>query len=206
MRKELLVVLSVVKVSEEAEPLVVTTAERLLSRAVELTREVASPTVDPATVGTVMVPKTSVWLCVSLESAEVSSNGFLLTVTWVPPVAKVPLEVGVWATAISLSVIPLAGSVPSRVVARARVVAVDRIPDELVVLGTTGFASVDGGKVNIAEADKAVIASAGLRLASGVPEMVMVVSISVMQVVSLIWEMLKATESLAGVVLSGPRA
>lgn len=206
MRKELLVILSVVKVSEEAEPLVVTTAERLLSRAVELTREVASPTVDPATVGTVMVPKTSVWLCVSLESAEVSSSGFLLTVTWVPPVAEVPLEVGVWATAISLSVIPLAGSVPSRVVARARVVAVDRIPDELVVLGTTGFASVDGGKVNISEADKAVIASAGLRLASGVPEMVMVVSISVMQVVSLIWEMLKATESLAGVVLSGPRA
>lgn len=61
MRKELLVVLPLVKVSEVAELSAVTTTERLLlSRAVKLTKEVASPVVDPATVGTVVVPKTSV--------------------------------------------------------------------------------------------------------------------------------------------------
>lgn len=90
MRKELLVVLPVVKVSEVAELSVVTTAGRLLlSRVVELTEELASPIVDPATVGTEMVPKTSVWLCVSIESAEVSSGGFLLTVTHVSTEVRV---------------------------------------------------------------------------------------------------------------------
>lgn len=181
MRKELLVVLPVVKVSEVAELSVVTTTERLLlSRAVKLTKEAASPIVDPATMGTVMVPKTSVWLCVSIESVEVFSRGFLLTVT------EVPTEVRVWATAVSLSVIALVETVPSRVVARAGVPAVDRIPDKLVVSGKIGFASVGGGKVNISEVNKAAVASVGLRLAPGAPEMVMVVSISVMQLLSLI--------------------
>lgn len=198
MRKELLVVLPVVKVSEVAELSVVTTAGRLLlSRVVELTEELTSPIVDPATVGTAMVPKTSVWLCVSIESAEVSSGGFLLTVT------HVSTEVRVWATVVSISVI--LGTVPSRVLARAGVPALDRIPGELVVLGIIVFASVDGGKVDTSEVDKAAIASVGRRLASGVPEMVTVVSISVTQVVSLIWVTLKATKPLPGVALLGPR-
>lgn len=108
------------------------------------------------------------------------SSGFLLTVT------EVPTEVRVWATAVLLSVIPLVETVPSRVVARARMLAVDRIPDELVVSGIIGFASVGGGKVNISEVNKAAVASVGLRLTPGAPEMVMVVSTSVMQVMSLI--------------------
>lgn len=53
--------------------------------------------------------------------------------------------------------------------------------------------------------DKAVVISVGLRFASGVPDMLTDVSISVMQVVSLRWVMLKATKSLAGVTVSGPR-
>lgn len=52
--------------------------------------------------------------------------------------------------------------------------------------------------------DKAAVAPVGLWFVSEVPEMD--VSISVIQVVSLMWVMLKATESLAGVAMSGPRA
>lgn len=160
MRKALLVVLPAAEVSEAAEPAVASTAERLLlSGAVELTKEAASPTVDPATVGTVTVPTTSVWFCVSVESAEVSSSR---------TVPKVPSEVRVGVTAAPLPVIPLVGTVPSRVVARAGGLEVDRMPDELVVSGITGFASVDRGKVNVSAVGKAAMASGGLRLASGV--------------------------------------
>lgn len=127
MRKELL---SVVIVSEGAVLPVVAAAE-------ELEEEVASPTVDPATLGTVIVPETSVWFCVSVESAEVLVGGFLLTGT------GFSLEVGVWATVVSPSGIPLVGRVPSRAVAGAEVLAVDRVPDGLTVSGRRGFVSMD---------------------------------------------------------------
>lgn len=136
MRKELFVVMSVVTVSEGEELLVVATAERLRAGTEEPAKVVASPTVDPATLGTVIVPKTSVWLCVSVNGDK-SSSGFLLTGTNAPP------EVGIWAIVVSLSVIPLVESVTSRVVARAGVLAVDRVPDELVVSGIRAVASVD---------------------------------------------------------------
>lgn len=68
-----------VKVSEVVELLVVTPAEGLLSGVEELVKEVASPVVDPVALGTVVVPKTSVWLCVAVESVEVSFSGFVLT-------------------------------------------------------------------------------------------------------------------------------
>lgn len=77
-----------VKVSEVVELLVVTPAEGLLSGVEELVKEVASPIVDPVALGTV-VPKTSVWLCVAVESVEVSFSGFVLTVP------EGTLEVGV---------------------------------------------------------------------------------------------------------------
>lgn len=85
MRKELLVISSVVKVSEVKELLVVAPAEGLLSEVEEPAKEVASPIVDPATLETVIVPETSAWLCVSVENAEVSFSGLALTVTKVPP-------------------------------------------------------------------------------------------------------------------------
>lgn len=88
MREELLVLSSVVKVSEVGEPLVVAPAEGLLSE-VEPEKDIVSAIVVPAALGTVIVPKTSVWLCVSRESAEVSFRGLVLTVT------KVPSEAGV---------------------------------------------------------------------------------------------------------------
>lgn len=69
-----------VKVSEVVELLVVTPAEGLLSGVEELVKEVASPIVDPVALGMVVVPKTSVWLCVAVESVEVSFSGFVLTV------------------------------------------------------------------------------------------------------------------------------
>lgn len=78
-----------VKVSEVVEPLVVAPAEGLLSEVEEPEKDIVSAFVDPAALGTVIVPKTSVWLCVSTESAEVSFSGRVLTVTKVPP------EVGV---------------------------------------------------------------------------------------------------------------
>lgn len=180
MRKELLVVLSVVRVSEILVLSEVAAAEGLLTGAEELAMEVASPTVDPATLGTVTVPKTSVWLCVSIETAEVSFKGFLLTVTKVP-------EVGVWAAVVSLWVVPLVGSVPSRAVAKAEMLAVDKVSEELVV---------KGGKAGTVE----------LVFVSEVSEMMADVSISVIQVVSLMWVILKATKSLAGAAVSGPRA
>lgn len=77
-----------VKVSVVVESLVVAPAEGLLSE-VEEPEDIVSAIVDPAALGTVIVPKTSVWLCVSIESAEVSFSGLVLTVTKVPP------EVGV---------------------------------------------------------------------------------------------------------------
>lgn len=75
LAKELLV-----KVSEVVELLVVTPAEGLLSGVEELVKEIASPVVDPVALGMV-VPKTSVWLCVAVESVEVSFSGFVLTVS-----------------------------------------------------------------------------------------------------------------------------
>lgn len=63
-------------------------AEGLLSE-VEPEKDIVSAIVVPAALGTVIVPKTSVWLCVSRESAEVSFSGLALTVTKVPPEAGV---------------------------------------------------------------------------------------------------------------------
>lgn len=80
VRKELLVISS-----EVAELLVVAPAETLLSEAKDPVKVVASPIVDLAAQGTVIVPKTSVWLCVSVENAEVSFSVLILTVTKVPP-------------------------------------------------------------------------------------------------------------------------
>lgn len=192
MGKELLVVLPVVKVSEGVEFLVAATAEEMLTETKEAVKEVTSPTVDPATVGTVVVPKTSVWFCVSMEKAEVSSNGFLLIVT------KLPMGVGVLGTVVSLSLMPLVGSVASRVVTRvtdSEVLVVDKVSVEAVVLGMFGSGSVELDKADVSEVDRAVT-SVGLWS----------VFISVMQLVTSIWVMLKATKSLAGVATSGVRA
>lgn len=97
------------------------------------------PTVDPASVEIVTAPEALVWLVVSTERTEVSSNGFMLTVP------KVPLGVVALAAVVSPSVRLLAVNGVSMVVpgvADSVTLAVDKVLEEVVVLVRCGFASV----------------------------------------------------------------
>lgn len=109
------------------------------------------PTIDPAPVELVTAPETWVWLVVSTERAEVSSKGFMLTVT------KVPLGVVALAAVVSPTVVILAVSGVSLVVsglADSVTLAVDKVSEEVVVLVRCGSASVKSGETDISGLDK----------------------------------------------------
>lgn len=109
------------------------------------------PTVDPAPVELVTAPETWVWLVVSTERAEVSSKGFMLTVT------KVPLGVVALAAVVSPTVVILAMSGVSTVVSGlvdSVTLAVDKVSEEVVVLVRYGSASVKSGKTDVSGLDE----------------------------------------------------
>lgn len=111
------------------------------------------------------------WLVVSTERDEFSSNTFMLTVT------KVPLGAVALAAVVSISVVLLMVSVMSGV-ADSVALAADKVSAEAVVLVRCDFASVESGKVDVSGVDRASCPT-GLRSVSEVPGMLAVASISV---------------------------
>lgn len=137
------VVLSVVEVSERVASLMVATSERLWPIVEDSAQEVALSTVDPASMEIVTAPKISAWLIVSTEWAEVSSKGFMLTVT------KVPLEGVASVAAIS----PVRLLAACGVSADSVVLSVGKASEGVVVLVRCGFALVKSGKADVSGVD-----------------------------------------------------
>lgn len=127
-------------------------------------QEVALPAVDPASVEIVTAPKTSAWLVVSTEGAEVSPKGFF---------TEVPL--GVVASAAAVSPVRLLAA--CGVSADSVVLSVDEASEGGVVLVRCGFALVKSGKADVSGADR-VFPPVGLWSMPKVPGRMAVSSIS----------------------------
>lgn len=108
------------------------------------------PTVDPASAEIITAPKTSVWPVVSTEGDEVSSKGFMLTVT------KVPLGLVALAAVVSPMKLLVSCGVSTVVsgVTDSDVLAVDKISEEGVVLVRCDSASVKLGKADVSGVDR----------------------------------------------------
>lgn len=119
----------------------------------------------------VTAPETSVWIVVSTERDEFSSNRFMLTVT------KVPLGAVALAAVVSISVVLLMVSVTSGV-ADSVALAADKVSSEAVVLAGCDFASVESGKADVSGVGR-VFPPVGLRSMSEAPGMLVVASLSV---------------------------
>lgn len=94
--------------------------------------------------------KTSVCLVVATEGAEVSSKGFVLTVT------KVPLGLVTLAAVVSpvRLLVACGGSTVVSGVTDSVVLAVDKVSEEVVVLVRCDIASLKSGKADIPGVDR----------------------------------------------------